>query len=426
MIQSQEKRVKRFFEQGKLVFAVGIEDTFVPQQALGLRALDEYELTQHYDRWGQDLQLAADTGARMIRYGLPWYRINPEPGVFRWDWLDSVVDKLEELSLTPIVDLMHYGTPLWLDNQFLNEAYPEAVAEYAGRVAERYGQRLPLYTPLNEPLINAMFCGEDGRWPPYLKGHDGFVKLVRALSRGIVATQRAVHQAASGQAVFVHVEATFRFEGKVDLAAEEVQLLRDRCFLVEDLITGRVGDDHPLAGYLTRGGLQDSDFAWFRENTAQPDIMGINYYPHLSTWEYSSEEPRRPRRRKIVGGEGLEELVHAFVERYRCPVFVTETSIAGSAEKRRAWLEESVALCRALVRRGVPLVGYTWWPLFDLIDWDYRESLDPVENFLVPMGLYDLVPDDIGRLQRVPNAALEAYRRHARKENESKSAPESQ
>jgi beta-glucosidase len=418
--------VKRFFEPGKLVFAVGMEDTFVPQEGLGRRALDEYELTQHYDRWHQDLKLAADTGGTMIRYGLPWYRINPEPRAFRWDWLDRVVDRLEELALTPIVDLMHYGTPLWLDNQFLNEAYPEAVAEYAGRVAERYGDRLPLYTPLNEPLINATFCGEDGRWPPYLTGHDGFVKLVRAISRGIVQTQRAIGQATDGRALFVHVEATFRFEGKVDLATEEVELLRERCFLVEDLITGRVGEDHALNRYLRRGGFSDSDFAWFSQNTAQPDIMGINYYPHLSTWEYSSAEPRRPRRRKIVGAEGLEELILAFAERYQCPVFVTETSVAGSAEDRRAWLEESVASCWDLVRRGVPLVGYTWWPLFDLIDWDYRESLAPVERFLVPMGLYDLAPDDIGRLQRVPNAALEAYRRQAGKENESESPPESQ
>lgn len=414
--------MKRFFEPGKLAFAVGIEDTFVPQVALGRRALDEYELTQHYDRWWHDLQLAADAGATMIRYGLPWYRINPEPGVFRWEWLDQVVDRLEELQLTPIVDLMHYGTPLWLENQFLNHNYAAAVAEYAGRVAERYGERLPLYTPLNEPLINAMFCGEDGRWPPYLTGHDGFVKLVKALSRGIVETQRAVSEATGGAAQFVHVEATFRFEGKVDLAAEEVELLRRRCFLVEDLVTGRVGVDHPLLGYLQRGGFSEADLAWFQENNAQPDVMGINYYPHLSTWEYSSDEPTRPTRRKIVGGEGLEELITAFAERYACPVFITETSVAGTAEERRAWLEESVKLSRDLVRRGVPLVGYTWWPLFDLVDWDYRESLAPPEDFLVPMGLFDLVPDEVGRLHRIPTLALDAFRKNALEEGEA--APE--
>jgi len=40
-------------------FAVGIEDTFVPHGFPGHRALDEYELTQHYRFWSEDLGLAA-------------------------------------------------------------------------------------------------------------------------------------------------------------------------------------------------------------------------------------------------------------------------------------------------------------------------------------------------------------------------------
>ena len=39
-------------------FAVGIEDTFVPHAFPGHRALDEYELTQHYRFWSEDLGLA--------------------------------------------------------------------------------------------------------------------------------------------------------------------------------------------------------------------------------------------------------------------------------------------------------------------------------------------------------------------------------
>ena len=45
-----------------------------------------------------------------------------------------VVDK----GLTPIVDLMHYGTPLWLDNQFVNTSYPRGSRSIAARFAERY------------------------------------------------------------------------------------------------------------------------------------------------------------------------------------------------------------------------------------------------------------------------------------------------
>jgi aryl-alcohol dehydrogenase-like predicted oxidoreductase len=47
-------------------FAVGIEDTFVPHAFPGHRALDEYELTQHYRFWSEDLGLAAETGAGLV------------------------------------------------------------------------------------------------------------------------------------------------------------------------------------------------------------------------------------------------------------------------------------------------------------------------------------------------------------------------
>ena len=92
-----------------LKFAVGIEDTFIPQVSPDLRRLDEYELTGHYDRWRADLDLAASTGAEMMRYGIPWYRVNPAPDGWEWSWTDRVLDRLLSLGLTPIVDLMHYG-----------------------------------------------------------------------------------------------------------------------------------------------------------------------------------------------------------------------------------------------------------------------------------------------------------------------------
>ena len=195
-------------------FAVGIEDTFVPHGFPGHRALDEYELTQHYRFWSEDLGLAADSGATAIRYGFPWYRLNPAPGRFVWDWADRVVDRLDELGLEAIVDLVHYGTPLWLDNGFLNADFPARLAEFAAALAGHYRGRLSAWTPLNEPEITAMHCGEQGLWPPRLTGHDGYVKLVRAIVRGVVAAQRAVAEVSDGRASFVHVEASFRYVGE--------------------------------------------------------------------------------------------------------------------------------------------------------------------------------------------------------------------
>ncbi|MGH3089739.1 MAG: family 1 glycosylhydrolase, partial [Rubrobacteraceae bacterium] len=256
----------RFWEQSYgLKFAVGIEDTFIPQTSPGRRALDEYELTGHYERWREDLELAAATGAAMIRYGVPWYRVNPAQDKWDWSWTDRVFEHLFSLGLIPIVDLMHYGCPLWLHREFANPDYPKRVAEYAARFAERY-EHVRFYTPMNEPLLNAMYCGEDGRWPPYLTGDKGFVTLVRQLARGIVETQRTIKDVALDP-VFVHVEATFRYVGG-PAHSEYIRFLEERNWLVYDLLFGRVEDGHSLHGYLATNGFPEADFGYFREHTA--------------------------------------------------------------------------------------------------------------------------------------------------------------
>ena len=167
------------------IWAVGIEDTFVPQTCPGHRALDEYELVGHYDHWREDLALAGQVGAQAIRWGIPWYRVEPVRGVFDWSWTDQVIPYLvEELEITPIIDLMHYGCPFWLEREFDNDQYPQAVASYAAAFAQRYHSLIHWYTPLNEAFVNALLCGKRGSWPPYLRGDHGFVRIMLQLCAG--------------------------------------------------------------------------------------------------------------------------------------------------------------------------------------------------------------------------------------------------
>ena len=67
------------------LWATGIEDTFIPQARPGLRALDEYQLTQHYELWKRDLDRVAETGVKYLRWGVPWYRV--QPARIEWDLL---------------------------------------------------------------------------------------------------------------------------------------------------------------------------------------------------------------------------------------------------------------------------------------------------------------------------------------------------
>lgn len=396
---------------GALHFAVGIEDTFVPQTRRGHRALDEYELTGHYAHWREDIDLAAASGASAIRYGVPWYRVEPAPGVFDWDWLDLVLDQLLAAGLTPIIDLVHYGTPLWLDNQAINAAYPQRVADYAHAVATRYADRLTVYTPLNEPNINAEWCGETGAWPPYLIGSDGWVKLAAAIARGIVLTQQAVDAALGGAATFVHVEAGLRYQVDANGPAfRSVQRRLQRDLLIEDLVCGLVTDTHPLVEYLLVNGFAASSLDWHREHTACPDLMGVNFYPHLSTGTVTGSVDRLAPPRSYSGADGLEEVLRRFHSRYGCPVLISETSARGDGVAQQRWLEESVARVLELRGNGLPVVGYTWFPLFDLLDWSYRTGSEEPARYLEPLGLARLRPAPNGDLVREPTAAFDKFR----------------
>ena len=98
----------------------GIEDTFItaPSPKTG-RTLDEYELTEHYARWLEDLDLFAELGLKAVRYGIPWHRVNPAPGTWDFTWADKPLERLLELGIQPVVDLVHYGLPAWIDGAYL-------------------------------------------------------------------------------------------------------------------------------------------------------------------------------------------------------------------------------------------------------------------------------------------------------------------
>lgn len=84
----------------------------------------------------------------MIRYGIPWHRVNPKLHEYDWAWTDQIIPYMvEEMGITPIIDLMHYGCPFWLRGEFANPEYPAAVSSYAGAVARRYGRLVKWYTP---------------------------------------------------------------------------------------------------------------------------------------------------------------------------------------------------------------------------------------------------------------------------------------
>ncbi|MEN9935631.1 MAG: Aryl-phospho-beta-D-glucosidase BglA [Chloroflexota bacterium] len=388
----------------------GIENTFIPQERPGLRALEEFELTQHYQQWRDDLRRAASLGITMLRWGAPWYRIEPEPGVFDWSWTDEVLPfMVNELGIQPIVDLMHYGTPLWLEASFADPAYSGLVARYERAFAERYRGLVRYYTPLNEPTVNAEFCGRRGEWPPYLSDEPGYVAVLLQLARGIQNSVRAIREA-DPDAVFVAVEA-MRWCRATSEAAIPAAVQHDHAdFLAWDLYSGRVDAAHPLHSYLIANGASGSELEQLRERAVRHDFYGVNFYP-WSACElqegadgaiWSLPVPR--------DGRLLADVLRRCHAHTGLPLLVTETSAREDVAGRAAWMDETLEGVRAARAGGVPVVGYTWFPLITMIDWEYRKSQLPVERFLLHLGLWDSAFDAKGVLVRHETPLVTKYR----------------
>ena len=386
------------------IWASGIEDTFVPQTRPGHRALDEYELVGHYEHWREDLALARDMGLQALRWGVPWYRVEPLPGEFDWRWTDQVIPYMvEELGITPIVDLMHYGCPFWLRQEFNNPDYPQAVGRYAAAFAERYKHLVSWYTPFNEPLVAAMMCGEKGAWPPYLKGERGFVRVLLQFTRGMISTVNAI-KAVQPEAQMVHVEATGICRGWDPTLDWVARHQCDRGFLAFDLLTARVTPDHSLYRWLLDNRATERELEEIAKQPVPIDVMGLNFYPQWSTHEvYTNERGKVARRLIEKDGSGFGEMVASFYQRYGAPIMITETSAKGDHEERLAWLNSSLAAVKKLRGQGVPVLGYTWFPLFTMIDWRYRSGRLPVDKYLLDLGVYQLNSNGSGsRWQEMP------------------------
>lgn len=386
-------------------WAVGIEDTFVgqPSGSRG-RILDEYDLIDHYRRWRSDLDLIASLGVRSMRYGVPWYRVNPTPGAFDWSWTDPVFEHLAGLGIRPIVDLVHYGTPVWLRRSFVDPDYPARVAEYAAAMVERYGTVAGGWTPLNEPVVNADFSGLRGVWPPHLRGPRGYDRVLVAIAEGISRTIAAI-RAVQADARIVAVE-------PCDILTTEEPaldaLVRDRwesLFLPLDLVLGRVDARHPQYVRLIASGIDEARLAALVGEPQPVDVVGVNFYPNMSRAELVTGRGGVRRRARYASGDDLATALTRFHRHTGLPVMITETSDNAGVERRERWMDDSIAAVGGAIASGVPVVGYTWFPVLSHVDWRWRRGPYERDAYWCHMGLWDL--DD--RLNRTRTSLADRY-----------------
>jgi UDP-galactopyranose mutase len=333
--------------------------------------LDMLAVTQHDQQVDADYASLAALGIRTVRDAVRWSLVD-RGGHYDFSSVVPMVEAANRHRMQVIWSLCHYGGPDDVDifsPQFVGrfERYCQAVAGFL----REHSHQVPCFVPVNEISFLAWAAGEVGYIHPCAQWRGLEVKqqLVRAAIAGIEAVW-----AVDSRARIIHVDPLIHVvppPGRNDVA-REAAIRRATQFEAWDMLAGHI--------YPELGGAPQ-----------YLDIVGANFY-HANQWEF----PERPFGWDVQPLDErwipLHRLLAEVYERYRRPVFISETGHFGSG--RAAWLRFIAAEVRQALAAGVPLAGICLYPIIDRPDWD-----DP--NHWHNCGLWDLHPNEQGQLQRI-------------------------
>src|SRR4051794_14465950 len=236
---------------------------------------DQSEYSGHYNREG-DIDMIASLGIKMLRYPVLWEKHQPQKDtVIDWTFVEKNLKRLKELHVEPIAGLVHHGSgPLYVN--FFDGSFEEGVANYARLVAEKFPW-LEYYTPVNEPLTTARFCGLYGHWYPHKADTLSFYKILLSELKATVMAMKAIREV-NPNAKLIQTEDLAKVYS-TPLLQYQADFENQRRWISYDLLCGRVNEQHPMWNYLIKKvGLTEEELNYFQENPCIPHVCGFNYY----------------------------------------------------------------------------------------------------------------------------------------------------
>ena len=113
----------------------------------------------HYHRYADDVTLMRELGLTAYRFSVSWSRVLPE-GTGRVNaaglgFYERLVDALLANGIQPSLTLYHWDLPATLDDRggWLNRDVADWFADYARVMVRALGDRVSMWTTLNEPWV---------------------------------------------------------------------------------------------------------------------------------------------------------------------------------------------------------------------------------------------------------------------------------
>ncbi len=374
----------------------------------------------HYHRFREDVALMKDLGLQAYRFSISWPRVQPGgTGDFNPEGIafySDLVDALRDAGIAPVVTLYHWDLPQELEDAggWTNRETAYAFGRYAERMAQELGDRISVWTTLNEPWCSAYLGYGSGVHAPGVTDGAAALAAVHHLNLAHGLAGRAI-RGVLGDAAQLSITLNLHVIRPDDPASaadrdavRKIDALANRAFL-GPLLDGAYPEDllRDTAAVTDWSFVQDGDV----EITRVPlDVLGVNYYStvrvrhHDGTGERpendghgaSSASPwvgatdvafvQQPGPYTAMGWNiepsGLTELLTSLHAAYpHQPLMITENGAAfddtvtpdGRVHDRLrvAYLHDHIDAVGRAVDAGADVRGYFVWSLMDNFEWAY-------------------------------------------------------
>lgn len=404
-----------------------IWDTFSRVPGAVLDAHNGDVACDQYHRYADDAKLMADLGIQTYRFSTSWARVRPDgvsgpEGVNAQglDYYSRLVDSLLDNNILPWLTLYHWDLPQALEDQggWANRDVVDLFVEYAMTVHDALGDRVRVWTTLNEPWCSSFLSYTAGvHAPGRTSPADGLAAahhLLLAHGKTIQELRSAAPDAELGITLNFTVPDPVDPSNPDDVdAARRIDAQFNRVF-ADPIFRGEYPADllEDLAAVGLREGFDKVVHDGDLEIISTPiDALGVNYYhgeansktppPDSLVGDAPVERETRspypaadgvyvhPRGLPVtdqdweIQPEGLTRLLRRLHTEYTGPagvkLYITENGCAFDDvaddndfvddQNRLNFYDLHLRAVHEAIESGVPVHGYFAWSLLDNYEW---------------------------------------------------------
>ncbi len=349
-------------------------EMFDPQNYISGRACD------HYNRYGEDFDLAKEGGHNVHRFSIEWSRIEPEEGKFDEKEIEhyrKVILALRERGIEPFVTLWHWTEPIWFDalGGWVNKKSIKYFSRFVEKIVGEYGDLVNFWIVINEPNVGLGFGYVTGAQPPAKKNIVSFLRAYFHLLSAYKKAYEIIHK--------INKTANVGFAHSYYIY--EANLWKPINKIIASIPTF-------FSNYFAR------------KTKGHEDFIGCNYYTRMVlSWKMRniSDSDKTDLGWEIYP-EGIYNILSG-LKKYNLPIYITENGLADAGDlKREEFIKQHLGQIHKAISAGVDVRGYLHWSLLD--NFESPET----RGFWPRFGLIEI---DYKTLERKPRKSFYAYKK---------------